>query len=548
MKKKFLAFLLTICVALGSLVGLTGCSLVSDSSSRYYDEVVAYVGDKTITREELLSYYSNYSYYTYYGYTSEQVFDMVYSMLINQKAFLSEAEKQVTLTITDENAIWESVRETINGYLDTYEDTVRTDLKAAARASEEAEDEELDVFAEYVRSLPGGKVTAKTDTIVNSGFELPKKADNYYRYLAMNNYLSQLVKQAKIKGENLSSEEAFDKELQRLYSAAKDSKYVELYQTKIKQGITISQQEIVDRYVQLLNTEIQSYAVADTYSTAVTTTSGDSLVLYHDAADNSYFYIQQILIPFSEQQTSDMKAHIGYVASSESTYTGEQSDKDNFLAYRDSLAQQIEFEYVDSNGDTQTKTFSQVLTELQTIEDAYLASGKTETDARNMAKSYFEKKFYYSTDQVTNSDGEVSATTRDLDSLWNLLGYVFDSSDRTKDSFMQEFSDKAYELYDNYISNGEYGIDYCVTSYGVHFMLFAGLNKAGAVAESNYASLAATKFTMVSDETIADYIYEIILEEKESSTVSDTVSSIKSALYQEAKINKIVKSYEDFIK
>lgn len=546
--KKLITFLFVFIVSVSSALALSGCSLVTENTDKYYQEVVAQVGSKTVTREEVLNAYNNYSFYTYYGYSEKQVFDMVYNMLINQKILVQEAEKLFELNITEQNEIWETVRITINGYLDTYEAEVRALHNAEEMPEAETEeDEEIKELKDYERTTISNP-RKDTDTVLVSGFEAPKKADNFYRYLAYNKYVSLLQKQSVVYGYNLSREQALQKEIDRQYNSAKDSKLVELYQEYIKGQLTISEQEIVDKYTTLLNKQIQKYAVDGEYNTAVTTTTGEELVLYHDDLPGSYFYTHQILIQFSDEAKEILKNHSGYVVSIDSSYTVDEEIRDSYLALREELAKEIEITYTDQDGEEQKINFAQIWADLNDLVEEYETSGKTQEQAIAMAKKFFEYKFYYSSDKVSTSSGTVNADTKSLDSLWNLLGYVFASDSSEKNNFAKEFSNAAYELYDAYNADQTFAINYAVTDYGVHFMMFTGLTPGGPVAESNYESLSSTKVSIMTNQTIADYIYELLLKEKGDKLISERLSALNSEYYKDNKIIKHYGTYEDFIK
>lgn len=547
--KKFATCLISILFLLGSVLGLGGCTLLSTNGERYYKQVVAYIGDETITREELTNYYSNYSYYTSYGYTQEQVFDMVYNMLVNQKILLQEAKKNVTLTTTEKNEVWKSVRESIDGYLDSYEDEVRKLLGASERdSSDEDEETELKAFEQYARTVVSKARTADTDEVVSSGYIIPKQNENFYRYLAFNRYLNALVEQSRINGEIVDKQTAFEREIERLYKSHEDNKYISIYQEMIKSGIVISNSEIVERFKILQSTQIQSYIVSGTYEKLATNSAPSEYIYYHNSDARSYFAVQQILIQFSDEQKELLHGHDGYVSSKSSTYSFDEALFDSYIEYRDTIAKEIKITFTDENGEEKEGDFNAIWAEISALVADYNDVTKTAAYKNNtlLAEEFWKLKYYYSSDQLSSDSKTV--TVRDTTELWNIMGYSFSTDSTKENSFVSEFSDCAYDLLSNFDENGEYTIGYCVTDYGVHFMMFTGVNVGGSVAEANYEALSTTRLSIVTNETIADYIYEVILAEKQSSIISNKLSELYSIYSSEKKIVKKVKSYSDFIK
>lgn len=547
--KKLATFLLSIVFVLGSAFGFSGCTLLSTNGERYYNQVIAYVGDEVITREELTNYYSNYSYYTYYGYTEEQVFDMVYNMLVNQKILIQEAKKVVILSTTEKNDIWKSVRESVDGYLDSYEDEVRKLLGVDERVKpDESEVSGLKAFEEYARTKVSQERVADTDKAVAVGYDIPKQGENFYRYLAFNRYLNALVEQNRLNGKTVNKQSAFDAELERLYKNYEDNKYITIYQDMIKSGIAISNTEIVERYKILQSTQIQSYTVSGTYEKLATNSAPSDFIYYHNANSGTYFSVQQILIQFSDEQKELLRGHDGYVSSTSSTYSFEDTLRDAYLEYRELLAKQIEIKYTDEDGKEKEIDFNTIWNEILELVESYNDETNIQTykNENVLAEGFWKLKYYYSSDQLSSDSKTV--TVRDTKELWNIMGYSFSSDSSVENSFVKEFSDCAYDLLSNFDNNKDFTIDFCVTDYGVHFMMFTGVNVKGSVSEANFEALSSKRLSIVTNETIADYIYEIILGEKQSSIISSKLSELYSIYSSEKKIVKKMKSYNDFIK
>ena len=126
----------------------------------------------------------------------------------------------------------------------------------------------------------------------------------------------------------------------------------------------------------------------------------------------------------------------------------------------------------------------------------------------------------------------------DLTNLTNLVGYTFSCNEEDDNGYIAEFSETAYDLYDEYVaSNGtKYGIKKVVTNFGVHYIMFTGV-------ASDTTLTLDDKFTMVRNETVYDYIYDSLLTDK----MSNLTNSTTSLLYNEYKnANKIVVKFEHY--
>lgn len=541
--KKFCAILSSVLVVIFASFIFASCSIKTQNSERYYDDVIAYVGDETITREELLTAYNNYSFYLNYGHEASDLFDMIYDMLINQKVVVNEAKKTISLTSQEKNEVWENVRKYIEDVLDSYEKEVREMLNATVEEEESSSEEETEkyLFEAYSRSkLADARENDNGEEII-PGFTAPKKEDNFYRFLAYNKYRANLQKTAKLNGKNISEDEAFNNEIDRLYKLYEDSKISSIYKNELKGTFKITNDDIVEKYKVLLNSQIQTFSDGESYSDLVKSSNPSEFIYYYEDTENYLFRIQQILIPFSDEQSEQITVY--------------KADHKDYQDYLDALAEEIEFTYKDSEGKEQKKTYSAVNAEINALLDAY-NNPSNEVSYHNeklLIEKFWELKYYYSTDKLTTSSS--TTTVKDTDSLWNLYGYTYTTDKDKLDSsystsgLMKLFNDTVYSVLDYYKTNNSYTISSCVTDYGVHYILFTGYAPNGKIAEENYESLSSTYISPVTNETVADYIYEIILSsDKQSTFVNDKIAELASKYTNEGKIKKIVSEYKDFVK
>lgn len=563
MKKRFLSLVLVLCVMITSLMTFSGCSLLHDNDKRYYAEVVAKVGDSTITRNEVLTMF-NYYYYTQgyyqYGYSEDVVFDMVMEALVKNKIMAQEAKKldECKLTDEDEYYIWEQVFANIDSEIDEYEDEIRTLFGVEDREVEEEEEDTTDlIFKEYERSSSSGtiaeaEVKRTKEEWVDYLNKSTNKTTNYYRFLAYSKYISNLEKSAeKYEKKAKSTAELLDEEFVRLYDYYKESRYVAKYTAYIANKITISDDEISEEYRKALNSQIQSFAISDGYSSTITDTSNTDLVIYRQTG--GYFTVQHILLQFadydSELSASEYLYNLdNYVSSYDSNEDLEQTFIDEFLAEREDYAmnneESLNMDYInpntgktnlDDNGNEVNYTREDfdklVFGSVANGDEAdgiYTRYQNNEITYEELAKEFFKLKFSFSKD---------SGVT-DLTNLTNLMGYVLPTSEAEGNSFVSEFADTSYDLYEQYLTDGTYGIKTVVTNFGIHYIMFTGVINSGTLSLDD-------EFTLVSDETVEDYFYESILSTKKSTISADVSSVLYNQYFNDGKIEMYCETYDE---
>ena len=575
--KKVLSILLMVCVMALSLFSFTGCNLYHDNNKRVNAEVVATVGDETITRNDINTWF-NYYYYScsmYYQYTEDDVYELTLNNLIKFKIIINEAKHTdgIVLTVSDQNHIWEQVFDYINQTLDTYEEEIR---KRYGVAVEEVttEEEETDpvVFKEYERAEITYAIDYdQNDTVLKNVFEEPKIDDNYYRYLAYQKYRAEITKTANLySSKKMTTEEAWAEELNRYYKYYEDRAYVQKYNDYCLKNLTISDEEIVKRYINDLNTQLQDFTVYDSYLSTLTNSSNTELVVYNQL--DGCFSVQQIVLEFDDMiatthNDSSIKVseflsrylNSGFVFDASEATTDEQKA---YIEARDDYAynnpDSLNMTFIDpdtglttnEDGEEIVKTYADFTNELnQVVIDYSDAISKIQTDytpgvddeiiaqktieaEREFVQAFYKLKFSYSKDSgVTN-----------LDTLFNKVGYIFpENREDMTTSWVSEFTDAAYKLYDTYKETGTFAVETFVSNYGIHVMIFAGELESGAVAEKNIESLNSTYVSYATDQTIADYYYDQILSSMQSGNQNNDSSyylqamlgsNISSVLYE----------------
>ncbi len=163
--KKF--SILIICCLMVFTCTLAGCASFSIDEVTYYNTVVAKVGDKNITRFDLLSAYSSYGYSTYvsnYGYSTDEALSLTLDLLISREVLYQYAldnEDKYGPTAYQVNSIVEDMFDSIDENMDDYIEEALTliypDETFVSISESEDEDDDDDIYkytdyaAEYTK-------------------------------------------------------------------------------------------------------------------------------------------------------------------------------------------------------------------------------------------------------------------------------------------------------------------------------------------------------------------------------------------------------------
>ena len=563
MKKKILTILLSCAILFTSAGVFSGCGILHENNKRYYADAVAIVGDEEVTRNEVLTMF-NYYYYTVgyyqYGYTEEQVYQMVLESLIKNKILVQEAKKLPECQIDDADRayIWEQVFNNVSSQIDSHESEIKK-IYGVVEEEEEQTTSAVTPFSEYERKTSTTELAQATEVKTKEQWlefitSEANEQTNKYRYLAYRKYVNELVRNAeKYDNKVGTNEEVLDNELNRLYTYYEESRLVSKYTAYISSKLSITDAEVMDKYNEIIKKQIQQYSVTGAYDSAITSTSNTDLVVYRDnCSEKSYFTVQHILLKFADYDDSieisssikgasqELSEH-RYFVYQKGQGSLEQEYEEEYLQDREEFANRdgsLDLTYInpttgetDKDDDGNEKKFT-------TIEDfekllfgaegVYTKYESSEITASELAEEFLKLKYSFSKD----------SNVTDLTNLTNLVGYTFSCDEEDDNGYIAEFSETAYDLYDEYVaSNGtKYGIKKVVTNFGVHYIMFTGV-------ASDTTLTLDDKFTMVRNETVYDYIYDSLLTDK----MSNLTNSTTSLLYNEYKnANKIVVKFEHY--
>ncbi len=575
MKKKLISIMLTFTMIITSAFIFSGCGILQNNNKRYYADAVAKVGDEVVTRNEVLTMF-NYYYYSYgyyqYGYSEEQVYTMVLESLIKNKIIVQEARKLEECKLNDDDRayIWEQVFENISSQIDSHEAEIKK-IYGIEEDSEENNNSTETKFTEYERATAESElakaevVKTKEEWLKSIQSEADEKT-NKYRYLAYRKFVNELVKSAKMYDKNVGSEEEIlEQEIDRLFKYYEESRLVAKYTALKTATLSVTDAEINDYYNELKRKQSQSFQASGAYESAITSTSSTELVVKRSAS-TKYFTVQHILLKFADYDdtievstnvkgASQYLAQLPYFTYQKGSGSIESQLEEEYLKARENYASEegsLDLTYInsttgktncDDDGNEKKLTklsefdviINKIVDDYNNALSTYNESEKTEEDKktlqnaeRTLAEEFFKLKFSYSKD----------SNVTDLTNLTNLIGYTFSQNKSDSNSYVAEFSETAYELYDEFKDNQTYGIKKVVTNFGVHYIMFTGEVKAEDL-------VLEDTFTMVRNQTVEDYIFDKLLSDK----VTNKINDLTSLLYNEYKSNGdveiICKTYEE---
>ena len=499
--RKIISILLILVLCI-SCIGLTGCTKTSRTA------VIASVGDEKVTIGDVTDLFWNYGYYYvyYYGYSVESVVSAHISELIADKACLVLAKESLeVLSPSQKGNLKYLSAEEINKI--EYQVAVAVYDNILSYAQALAKEDEVTIIEKTSRTEApdDAKWTIKEVFDPEKG---PFEEDNY-----LAKYWSKAIKQLKtiLKSSNRTIK-SWKQDMTNSYANNMlILKYrEELYQNEIVPQYT--EDYIKQAFADQLNSEKDSYLTKETYFTALSKLDDCDMIIYNPY--EGYGFVRQILVPFTDAQLEDLKAQKEALSDEEYTqyreelakaivaeeqrtalnYIGDFTAKEDLNLYSDSFYGPFFNSLVNAMGgyDSENKTFN----------------GLTE----RQVEAFEEYLWAYNTDSGALSNSRGYAINPDGDS-----------------SYVTEFITIAREL----LTRGVGAIDYCITEYGVHYLLVTELvekyDETRDVinwSERNIEGSFTNKFIETLEETVGSYALE------------NNISNKVAELDQAGKINR----------
>lgn len=605
--KKFKLKLLSLVLCTFMLLSVfTGCSLFVANKDYGKDDVVMTVAGEEITKDELsqlyYSFYSQNSSYFYY-YDEDQIADIFYRSVISNKITLQQAKKlrsEGKLAITDEDYedIWESVFEYFYGQVDSAEkailkskgaedDDLPERLQSSSSSSETAyklekyEWEEVkapEVGEEGTEPNIDSKIEELTKSFIfkyntskdeeNPVYENISEEEKGVRTQAYEQYIASLILSAKSNNKTTKESVVVKEEVKRVYKSYFESKLQEKYKNYINatsadsENNCYSDEIIAKKYLNLLNASTENNSVEENYVEIISSTSNDTLILYHYNGKYTFFTVQHLLVAYDFDTIKELNKIEGYKTARDETY------RVYYEKYREAVIGgnagilKMETTYRDDDGyivkDTDGKELKVTIAEIKT---QFETEAKTRLDALNAEitadvdgkyASMTAKQIELERQRVRTllfneyawkySDDTGSLTN---DKLAGILGYTISSQENNHGTLVKDFANFARDMFKRVESEtydiGE-EIGFAVTDYGVHIMMVTGtytpeevVSTTGKTAQEIVSELKSTYVSNLTNQTLYEYIYDVVKD----NTIGD------NGTFYSDYLNKMIKDAED---
>lgn len=242
------------------------------------------------------------------------------------------------------------------------------------------------------------------------------------------------------------------------------SQKITTMQTYLTESVSVQYDEVEKDYNTTLNDQRSKYeADISAYDSAMS--DGSTTVLYH--ANNNYFYVKHILLPFSDEQKDALTE---FKNRPEIKNLHENEQKEKIALFREQLVESIKcYPHVDGEDD---------LSRLMTVDDvmAHVRSVMTPLagNVQRANEAFNDLIYLYNTDPG---------------SFDNDKGYVvkYQLNEGESETYMQEFADAAREMRRT-LEVGQVYAQPVITDYGVHIMYLSSVIQKGAVGLNDVTS------------------------------------------------------------
>ena len=572
----------TICMAfvLMLMVVLTGCSTFSIDKVKYYNEIVAKVGDQNITRFELVNAYNNYGYtnfVTQEGQTEKEALLSTANLLVERKMLVQYAKDNLSKYSLSEYEINNLLTNTIDYLHQSFEDNLTTarkiyGLKEVASSVEEEESPTSQIklsdykYQKRVQIKDGNISYIDIDTdgeIIDYALDSSYITNFYNRsekeiinaiydkfieefYYNENNEDEELFKKVCDKAIELSCNNLINYEyylredgkrlstnqkdvliryIERTFTSELESAYISKVSNVYMQEEQLSNASIINAYKALYESDYARYNKdIDAYNDTIITTgsSENELIYYNPNSDAKFGYFLQVLLPFN-----NMEDDLNWLKDHKMMYTDEEYQALQLKYINQITCQQrtIKEEYVD---DTLVYEEGIVLDEQMAIKDVLQEYNSKVTDLN----SFVEFMFKYSTDTATlNAD------------MPYVIGYNT-ITDETYTTMVESFINEAVRLMK---SNQKYTManEYIISSYGVHLLYYV----APLVNQIEYSSLSNVTVQQLDSailnpatgETYLDRIFDLVYPASSSGMFS---SNTKYSDFETILVESLYSKYQ----
>lgn len=530
--KKIIKKLLTIaCCFTLCLVVLTGCSWLKIDNYKYYNAVVASVGDKEFTKRDLLTAYNSYGYQYYqsYGYSMEDAINQTINSMIDRYLLVEEIKQNPKYQLTEQDKL--EIKVEVFDYMQdsifTYEEQVRKEWDKVVDV-EDSEEEKKSLRTEETEYSPTTyyeegsvyRVEEEEDSpIIDSTITLDSHFSKAMQVVtdkrvsdeAWTRFVKALQDGAEGEGRDTSEAAVLLYEENRLTETVTNNKYLDKYKKDYYDNLPVDVDAVLSYFRTQYEKQRTTFSANESLYHKAMENAQSNYVYYHVNSGNEYVNVKHILVNFNDAQKEAIKA-LNTEFGVSNDYSEEDEEKKQNALYQAKL----------------NKIVAQTTSTFEMDGETYTWNA---LNSNNDQYSVWE----YVQSQVTG------ATLQERCEQFNKLVYIFNDDSGFMNSEFDyvvnldtSITDKMVKPFANGVraldksSNGEDGewlnasnggegagsMDYIISEYGIHIIFHAG--NATNLIDYNMLNndeellrlLCTTTTTPESNKSIFNYIWD----------------------------------------
>lgn len=587
--KKFTTLLMTCLIML--VVVLTGCSTFRIDKVKYYNEVLARVGNENITRFDLINAYNSYGYTNYVtqqGQSETEALISTMNTIVQRKLVAKHAMDNQDKYALTQYEVKKLYRDTVDALLSSVEDNKETarriyNLELTEEESDSDETKETFKMSEFAHKkrvkVVDGQIKYQNTNTDKDADEVDIKIDNDYVEYHKNYTKAEIVKQLlnvfkkelylnahdedvilykkvcdktiELTCNNLINYEYYLREdgkklsttendllfrfVERTYESYCENAYVTKVNNVYLQTEELSNESIINAYKALYESDYAKYKNNSSYNDKIIESNGD-LIYYAPDGDAKFGYFLHVLLPLNnvEDDMTWLKEH-------RDIYTDEQ-----YQAEQLSLINQIRCAQRSTEDIRDEETGELIYEEGVTLEGEVSIQEALEEYAEKVKdiNSFKEFMFKYTTDTAT--------LTADMPYI---IGYNA-VTDEEYSSMVSNFTKEAIRLMKEGQSNSAYSDadEYILSNYGVHLLYYVGpVNNKIKPQDINKVTINQLDSAMLNEATGESYLDRVFDLVYPADSTGMFTSNTKYSSYEKTLVDSLyakypVKIYETKVK
>ncbi len=476
------------------LVVLTGCSWLKIDNNKFYNAIVASVGDKNFTKRELVTAYNSYGYqYTEnFGYSMEDAINYTIGSMIDRWLLLEDIKANPAYALTDEDKL--DIKADVFKYMQdsvfSHEEQVRKEwgITVDTETSEDDKEEGLRkseteytpktyydegvVYRVETDEEESGMLRDETITL-DSHFNKSMQivTDKKVSDEAWTRYIKALQDAAESEERDTAEDKVLLHEENTLTETMTNNKYLEKYKLAYYDNLPVDTDAILSYFRTQYNKQRTNFTANKSLYHKAMENANSEYVYYHVNSGNEYVNVKHILINFSEAQKEAITSLNSQFGIS-NDYSDEDEVKKADPVYKAKLDKIIAQTTTTFEMDGEEKTWNALNS---TNNDysvwEYVQSQVTGSTLQERAEQFNKLVYIFNDDEgFMNSE----------------FDYVVNLDTSVTDKMVKPFANGVRALDES--SKGEQGkwlnateggegagsMDYIISEYGIHIIFHAG--------------------------------------------------------------------------